>query len=136
MTTVLYIDDNETNRFLLLALLQRSGFEVLAAADGKEGIDMAAAQRPDLVLMDIEMPGMSGIEATRRLKAMPETKDIPVIALSAHDDRKRMSEARAAGCAAYVLKPLNLPVLLGKIQEVLGPLDVEHSPGASRRSRA
>ena len=132
MTTVLYVDDNETNRFLLKALLERAGFGVLLAESGELGIDMALAVRPDLVVMDIEMPGMSGIEATRRLKAMPETRDIPVIALSAHDDRKRITDAREAGCAGYVLKPLNLPVLMGTIRDVLAQSAVEQPPSQTR----
>lgn len=136
MTTLLYVDDNETNRFLLLAVLERTGFEVLAAASGEEGLALACARRPDLVLMDIEMPGMSGIEATRRLKARPETKDIPVIALSAHDDRARVAEARGAGCEAYELKPLNLPVLLGTIRDVLAQSGVEQPPVAEKRPSA
>lgn len=119
MTTVLCVDDNPMSRYLVTAVVESAGFHVLSAADGEEAIEMARVQRPDLVLMDIELPGMSGLEATMRLKAMAETSGIPVIALSGHEDSKRIAEATAAGCAGYVVKPLKVPLLLGTIQEVL-----------------
>jgi CheY-like chemotaxis protein len=120
MTTVLCVDDNPMSRYLVTAVIEHAGFQVLAAVDGEEGIEIALAQHPDLVLMDIELPGISGIDATKRLKAMAETSGIPVIALSGHEDRERIAEAMSAGCAGYVVKPLKMPVLLGTIHEVLG----------------
>ncbi len=115
MTRILLVEDNELNLDMLSRRLQRRGFEVVSAVDGEQGIEAARAERPDLILMDMSLPVLDGWEATRRLKADPETRHIPVVALTAHamaEDRKR---ALAAGCDDYDTKPVELKRLLRKI---------------------
>ena len=120
MPRILLVEDNEMNRDMLSRRLTRRGFDVLIAGDGAEGIAMAAAERPDLILMDMSLPVVDGWEATRRLKADPATRPIPVIALTAHamsTDREKVFEA---GCDDYDTKPVELPRLLEKMERLLG----------------
>jgi two-component system, cell cycle response regulator DivK len=120
MTRVLLVEDNDMNRDMLSRRLRRRGFEVLIATDGAQGLAMAAAEKPDVILMDMSLPVLDGWEATRRLKAAPDTAGIPVIGLTAHamaTDRDRCLEA---GCDEYDTKPVELPRLLGKIERLLG----------------
>jgi CheY-like chemotaxis protein len=120
MAKLLYVEDNEMNRDMLSRRLQRRGFEVLIAGDGEQGVAMAAAEKPDLILMDMSLPVVDGWEATRRLKAAPDTERIPVIGLTAHamaTDRDRCLEA---GCDDYDTKPVELGRLLEKIERLLG----------------
>jgi len=120
MPTILLVEDNEMNRDMLSRRLERKGFQVVLAEDGLGGVEMAASQAPDLVLMDMSLPVLDGWEATRRLKAAPGTRHIPVIALTAHamsGDRERALEA---GCDDYDTKPIELPRLLAKIEALLG----------------
>jgi CheY-like chemotaxis protein len=120
MTKILLVEDNEMNRDMLSRRLQKQGYEVVMAVDGEEGIAKAQSDAPALVLMDMSLPGIDGWEATRRLKAAPQTQKIPVIALTAHamsDDREK---ALAAGCDDFDTKPVELPRLLSKIQALLG----------------
>ena len=108
------------NRDMLSRRLQRRGYEVLIAVDGEQGIAQATAERPDLILMDMSLPVVDGWEATRRLKAEPLTRAIPVIGLTAHamaGDREKVLEA---GCDDYDTKPVELPRLLQKIEALLG----------------
>ena len=119
MTTILIVEDNEMNRDMLSRRLERRGYAVLIAVDGQAGIDVARASAPDLILMDMSLPVVDGWEATRRLKAAPALRHIPVIALTAHamaDDREN---ALGAGCDDYDTKPIELPRLLGKIEALL-----------------
>lgn len=119
MPKLLVIEDNEENRDSLSRRLQRRGFEVLMAADGKIGVEMAKAEKPDLILMDMNMPELDGWEATRQIKAQPEGGDVPVIALTAHamtGDRERALEA---GCTDYHTKPVEFPKLLSQIESIL-----------------
>jgi CheY-like chemotaxis protein len=121
MPRLLYVEDNEMNRDMLSRRLQRRGFEVLIASDGEQGVSLAAAEKPDLILMDMSLPILDGWQATRQLKAAPETKGIPVIGLTAHamaTDRDRCLEA---GCDDYDTKPVELTRLLEKIARLLGP---------------
>lgn len=120
MSKILLVDDNETNRYMIGAILKRAGFEVSTAVDGEEGLAAAAAERPDIILMDVQMPGIDGFEATRRLKAGAETGHVPVIALSAHEARDKAGEIAAAGCDAYLTKPLDFPRLLAEVERLLG----------------
>jgi CheY-like chemotaxis protein len=120
MARLLLVEDNEMNRDMLSRRLMRKGHEVEIAVDGQEGIEMARALGPDLILMDMSLPVVNGWEAARRLKADPATASIPVIALTAHamsDDRQKALEA---GCDDYDTKPVDLPRLLDKIQRLLG----------------
>src|SRR4051794_8317561 len=121
MPKILLVEDNELNRDMLSRRLVRKGYEVLLAVDGVEGVAVAAAERPDLVLMDMSLPVLNGWEATRRLKAAPETRDIPVIALTAHAMASDREQAVDAGCDDYDTKPVELSRLLEKIEHLLAP---------------
>src|SRR5215470_6878244 len=115
MPKILYVEDNEMNRDMLSRRLQRRGYEVLIAIDGEQGIAQASALRPDLILMDMSLPVLDGWEATRRLKAAPETVGIPIIALSAHAMAGDREKALAAGCDDYDTKPIDFASLRAKI---------------------
>jgi CheY-like chemotaxis protein len=119
MPKVLLVEDNEMNRDMLSRRLQRKGFEVVMALDGAEGVAMAQSENPDLILMDMSLPVMSGWDATRSLKSAPSTRAIPVIALTAHAMESDRQKAKEAGCDDYDTKPINLPVLLKKIDDLL-----------------
>ncbi len=119
MAKILYVEDNEDNVYMLTRRLRRNGHEVIVAADGEQGVAMARAEAPALVLMDLRLPVMDGWEASRRLKAMPETRDIPIIALSAHVMAGDKENALAAGCDDYDTKPIDLPRLLEKMAALL-----------------
>lgn len=120
MTKILLVEDNEMNRDMLSRRLTRNGFEVVVAVNGQEGVDLASAERPDLILMDMSLPVLDGWEATRRVKADPVTAKIPVIALTAHAMAQDRDEAMAAGCDDFDTKPVELPRLLEKINALLG----------------
>ena len=120
MAKILLVEDNAMNRDMLSRRLARRGYEVVIAIDGQQGIDMARAETPDLVLMDMSLPVVDGWEATRRLKSAPETQSIPVIALTAHAMAGDREKAVEAGCNDYDIKPIELPRLLGKIEALLG----------------
>ncbi|MDF2620044.1 MAG: response regulator receiver protein [Xanthobacteraceae bacterium] len=123
MTKILLVEDNEMNRDMLSRRLSRNGFEVLIAVNGQEGVDLALAERPALILMDMSLPVLDGWEATRRVKADPSTAAIPVIALTAHAMAKDREDAVAAGCDDFDTKPVELPRLMGKIKALLGMED-------------
>ena len=120
MTTILIVEDNEMNRDMLSRRLARKGYEVLLAVDGANGVAMASAEVPDLILMDMSLPVVDGREATRRLKADPRLCGIPIIALTAHAMATDRDKALAAGCDDYDTKPIELPRLLAKIKALLG----------------
>jgi len=120
MPKLLLVEDNEENRDGLSRHLRRKGFEVLAAGDGQQGVEAAKSGVPDLILMDMSLPVLDGWEATRQLKAAPETKHIPVIALTAHAMAGDRDKALQAGCDEYDTKPIDFARLLGKIQALLG----------------
>jgi CheY-like chemotaxis protein len=117
---ILIVEDVEYNRELLVQLLE-DDYEVVTAADGAAGIEAAARDRPDLILMDLSLPGLDGWEATRRLKARPETEAIPVIALTAHAMQGDEERARACGCDDYLTKPIDEDQLFAKLARLLGP---------------
>jgi two-component system, cell cycle response regulator DivK len=119
MTRILYIEDNEDNVYMLARRLERKGFDVIAAADGEQGVAMAQSTRPDLILMDLRLPVLDGWRATRRLKAEVETRGIPVIALSAHAMAGDRDAALAAGCDDFDTKPIDFARLLTKIEALL-----------------
>jgi len=116
---ILYVEDNDDNVYVVKNRLTRAGYTVLVAVDGRQGVDMALAERPDLILMDLSLPELDGWEATRRLKAAPETKAIPVIALSAHAMAGDREKALAAGCDDYDTKPVDFTRLRTKIDALL-----------------
>jgi len=119
MATILLVEDNEMNRDMLSRRLIRRGYDVTLAEDGAQGLDLARTQMPDLILMDMSLPTIDGWEATRRLKAAPETQRIPIIALTAHAMVEDMIRATEAGCDDYDTKPVDLARLLGKIETLL-----------------
>jgi two-component system cell cycle response regulator DivK len=119
MPKILLVEDNELNRDMLSRRLVRSGFEVVIAVDGQQGVTMATSEAPDLILMDISLPVIDGWEATRRLKGDAGTKAIPIIALTAHALTQDREQAFAVGCDDFDTKPVELPRLLGKINALL-----------------
>ena len=119
MAKILLVEDNEMNRDMLSRRLMRKGYEVIIALDGEEGVAKAQAEAPDLILMDMSLPVLDGWEATRRLKASPETHAIPIIALTAHAMAGDREQALAAGCDDYDSKPIEFQRLLGKIEMLL-----------------
>jgi two-component system cell cycle response regulator DivK len=119
MAKILLVEDNEMNWDMLSRRLRRKGYEVIIATDGKQGVDMALSEAPDLILMDMSLPLLDGWEATRQIKAAPETQAIPVIALTAHAMAGDQEKALAAGCDDYDTKPIEFKRLLGKIQVIL-----------------
>jgi CheY-like chemotaxis protein len=120
VTKVLYIEDNEDNVYMLKMRLELLGdFEVLAAEDGEKGCALAALERPDIILMDLEMPVVDGWEAARRLKSSPQTRDIPIIALSAHALAGDREKALAAGCNEFDSKPIEFDRLVATMRRVL-----------------
>jgi len=116
---ILYVEDNDDNIYVVKNRFTRAGFTVLIATDGEQGVAMAAAERPDLILMDLRLPVLDGWEATRRIKAQPETRHIPIIALSAHAMAGDREKALAAGCDDFDTKPVELPRLLEKVRALL-----------------
>ncbi len=119
MSKILLVEDNEMNRDMLSRRLKRKGFEVVLAEDGQQGVDQATAYPPDLILMDLSLPVMDGWEATRVLKGGDGTRDIPVIALTAHAMDGDRDKAMEAGCDDYDTKPVNFARLLQKINTLL-----------------
>lgn len=119
MPKLLLVEDNEMNRDMLSRRLIRKGYEVVIAVDGAEGVALAKAQMPDLILMDISLPVIDGLEATRQIKADALTAAIPVIALTAHAMSEDRDKALAAGCNDFDTKPIELPRLLEKIERLL-----------------
>jgi CheY-like chemotaxis protein len=117
---ILIVEDVEYNRDLLVQLLEDE-YEILTAADGAAGIEAAARERPDLILMDLSLPGVDGWEATRRLKAQTATEAIPVIALTAHAMQGDEERARACGCDDYLTKPIDEDQLFATVARLLGP---------------
>src|SRR3954454_10991582 len=119
MPRLLLVEDNEENREGLSRHLRRKGYEVLTAVDGRQGLEAARTAMPDLVLMDMSLPVLDGWEATRQLKADPQTRHVPVIALTAHAMAGDREKALAARCDEYDSKPVEFTRLLGKIQRLL-----------------
>src|SRR5262245_25883618 len=119
MTKILLVEDNEMNRDMLTRRLERKGYAVAIALDGQQAVDMAASEGPALILMDMSLPVVDGWEATRRIKADERTKNIPVIALTAHAMQGDELKAKEAGCDDYDTKPVELTRLLEKIQTQL-----------------
>jgi len=120
MTKILLVEDNEMNRDMLSRRLIRQGYQVVMAQDGERAVSMVSEENPDIVLMDMSLPVLDGWEATRRLKSNPATRDIPVIALTAHAMAADKEKAMAAGCNDYDTKPTELPRLLEKIVRLAG----------------
>ena len=123
MPRIMIVEDNEENRDSLTRRLQRRGFEIIGAENGRIAVDKAACEAPDLILMDMNMPELDGWEATRQIKKLPGMADVPVIALTAHamsGDRERAIEA---GCSDYHTKPIEFPKLMAQIESILQARD-------------
>lgn len=120
MARLLLVEDDEMNRDMLSRRLLKRGYEVVIAVDGGEGVERARSDAPDLILMDMSLPVLDGWDATRTLKEDPGTRDIPIIALTAHAMAGDEAKARAAGCDDFDTKPVELARLLGKIESLLG----------------
>jgi two-component system cell cycle response regulator DivK len=120
MAKILLVEDNEMNRDMLSRRLQRKGYEVAMAVDGRQGVEMARGGGYDLILMDMSLPEIDGWEATRQLRAAPETVAVPIIGLTAHAMAGDREKALEAGCNDYDTKPVELPRLLSKIEALLG----------------
>jgi CheY-like chemotaxis protein len=119
MVKILLVEDNEFNRDMLSRRLQRKGFDVIIAEDGEHGIRLARERLPDIILMDMDLPVLDGWEATRRLKADPATRAIPVVALTAHAMQSDRERAMASGCDDFATKPIEFNALLDKIHRAL-----------------
>lgn len=119
---ILVAEDNPDNRNLLTRRLERQGWQVVAAEDGREAVDMCRSAKPDLVLMDVAMPNMNGLEATRQLRADPATAATKIIAVTAHAMDANRIECIEAGCDDFATKPINFPELVAMIRNHMGPL--------------
>ena len=120
MPKILLVEDDEMNRDMLSRRLTRNGFTVAIATDGLQAVDTALAEPPDIILMDIGLPGIDGLEATRRLRQQPATGTVPIVALTAHAMAGERDRALAAGCDDFDTKPVDLPRLLSIIARLLG----------------
>ena len=116
---ILVVEDNEDNRRIIRDLLTSVGYELLEAMDGVEGVAMAQQHRPDLILMDIQLPVIDGYEATRRIRTIPELADVPIIAVTSYALSGDEPKTREAGCDGYVAKPFSPRQLLAKVREFL-----------------
>ena len=119
MTKILYVEDNEDNIYMLSRRLKRKNFDLVIARDGEAGVEAAQTENPDIILMDLSLPVLDGWGATRKLKSDNATKNIPIIALSAHAMEEHKSSAIEAGCNDYDTKPVDFARLLSKIEEQL-----------------
>ena len=119
MTKILIVEDNEMNRDMSSRRLERKGFSIVMAEDGKKGVDMSKSENPDLILMDLSLPVMDGWEATSTIKGNPETKNIPIIVLTAHAMAGDREKALEAGADEYDTKPIEFKRLLGKIKDFI-----------------
>jgi two-component system, cell cycle response regulator DivK len=119
MPKILLVEDNEMNRDMLSRRLERRGYRVAIALDGEQGVSMAGSEAPDLILMDMSLPVLDGWKAARRLKAAPETRAIPIIALTAHAMVGDREKAIEAGCDDYDTKPVEFQRLLEKVEAIL-----------------
>jgi len=118
MSLVLLVEDTEDNRFMMRRLLEMSGYAVVEARNGEEAVRIAKEKRPQIILMDLSLPIIDGLAATRRIRQLPELGNVPIVAVSAHDTADFHSEALAAGCNSYITKPIDfseLEVLIGRL---------------------
>jgi len=120
MTRILCVEDSDDNLYMLHRRLSRAGFDVKVARNGAEGVEWAKTLQPDLIVMDLNLPGLNGWEATRRLKGQPETKHIPIIVHTVETSRKSRDDAIAAGCDEFLQKPVDFDGLVEKIRSLVG----------------
>lgn len=118
--TVLVVEDFADNRFMMRKLLEMSGYQVVEAVDGKEAVEVAESARPDLILMDLSLPRLDGLDATRRIRELEGLRRVPIVAVSAHDTNDFHADALAAGCNEYVTKPIDFDELDALVKKLLG----------------
>ncbi len=119
MKRILVIEDNEANRYLMRFMLQKSGYEVIEAITGIEGVDLALKEKPDLILMDIQLPDINGLEATRRIRASEVDGRIPIVALTSYAMTGDREKSLEAGCTGYIEKPINPETFMAEIKKYL-----------------
>ena len=119
MKRVLVVEDNETNLYLIRFILKKNGFEVVEAINGDEGIKLAIREKPDLILMDIQLPDINGLEVTKRIRESEVASDIPIIALTSYALAGDREKALAAGCTGYIEKPINPETFMAEIKKYL-----------------
>ena len=119
MKKVLVVEDNEDNLYLIRFILEENGYEVIEARDGAEGVELAINKKPDLILMDIQLPDIDGMEVTRRIRASEADSDIPIIALTSYAMTGDREKALAAGCTGYIEKPINTETIMAEIKKYL-----------------
>jgi two-component system cell cycle response regulator DivK len=120
---VLLVEDTEDNRQMMRKLLEMSGFEVVEAINGKEAVEVASRIRPEIILMDLSLPFIDGLAATRQIRSLPGMGTVPIVAVSAHDTADFHSDALAAGCNAYITKPIDYPELEEIVNDLLATKD-------------
>ena len=119
MKRILVVEDNEDNLYLIRFILEENGYEVIEARDGAEGVELAVNKKPDLILMDILLPDIDGMEVTRRIRASEADSDIPIIALTSYAMVGDRDKALAAGCTGYIEKPINTETVMAEIKKYL-----------------
>lgn len=119
MKKVLVVEDNENNLYLITFILEKAGYQVVAAKTGEAGVEMALAERPDLILMDIQLPGIDGLETTRRIRASKVDGDVPIIALTSYALVGDREQVMSAGCTGYIEKPINPETIMAEIGKYL-----------------
>jgi len=119
MKKILVVEDNETNLYLIRFMLKKSGYEVIEARDGAKGVELAINKNPDLIIMDIQLPDISGLEATKRIRASETDKEIPIVALTSYAMAGDRERALAAGCTGYIEKPINPETFIAEIEKYL-----------------
>ena len=120
LPTILLVEDTEDNRQMMKKLLEMSGYVVLEATNGEEAVQVTSAESPELILMDLSLPVIDGLAATRLIRNLPNGNDLPIIAVSAHDTADFHADALAAGCDAYITKPINYPELEEIVERLMG----------------
>lgn len=119
MKRILVIEDNETNIYLVGFILRKNGFEVIEARSGEEGVELAIKEKPNLILMDIQLPGIDGLEATRRIRESEAEEEVPIITLTSYAMTGDRDKSLAAGCTGYIEKPINPDTFMGEIEKYL-----------------
>ena len=119
MKRILVIEDNETNMYLIGFILRKNGYEVIEARSGEEGVELTIKDKPDLVIMDIQLPGIDGLEATKRIRESEADGEIPIIALTSYAMAGDKEKALKAGCTGYIEKPINPDTFIGEIKKYL-----------------
>ena len=119
MKRILVVEDNETNMYLIRFILKNKGYQVVEATTGEEGVELALKEKPDLVIMDIQLPGIDGLEATRRIRKSEAGEEIPIIALTSHAMVGDKEKALKAGCTGYIEKPINPETFVAQIEKYL-----------------